>query len=495
MLKILFIGIIILGSFSNCVFANEKLIHAVRSDDAKKVIELLKLPDTNINYKDYVYGRTALGYAAINSFHKITEILINAKADVNVSDNNGRTPLIEAANNNDVDLAKLLIKSNASIIASDIKKNTALHESLLYRAYDVFKYLVSISKNLNQQNENGETVLNLAMRLENYFVAKDLVIAGADVNLKDNDGNAPLHWALQIDYNSYIEMYETIKLFIQSKADINAQTGSGHTALMFLISRYTNYLDLHHYKELVNLLLNAGALVNLRDGQGFTPLMHAAKILPPRYFVSNVIFIINKLVSLGADVNSRSPHRGGVLLISLRDSKFRYSSSHLLPICSIEDHDMYQYCYSIDLKVPKLLVQLGAKLDFSDEVDQSLLNYLIYDYENPMNSRISRIRNFSTRNYPEGDKAVILLREKVKFLLKLGVDISNQDEALINAANNCDLKLVKTLVNAGSKIPSFGINFGVAIQVIENGSFYMDKHITKSCMNVIEYLKSLGVKF
>lgn len=229
----------------------------------------------------------------MSDFSKLTKLLIDYGADVNIRDNNGNTALMYALcakdsigkqNNAHINLVKeeysrqikLLIQVGVDVNAQNYDGRTALMlsqdknkmKSLLKAepniTYD--DYVLGIStmfadyrdmkhtdkfSNINVQNYQGQTALMLAYDEEETRI---LIEAGANVNLKDDLGKTAL---------MYAENAEQTKLLLDAGADVNAKDDLGFTALMFAQT-----------SEQIDLLLNAGADITARDyAIGYTALI------------------------------------------------------------------------------------------------------------------------------------------------------------------------------------------------------------------------------
>eukprot|EP01089_Gocevia_fonbrunei_P002425 TRINITY_DN12392_c0_g1_i1.p1 TRINITY_DN12392_c0_g1~~TRINITY_DN12392_c0_g1_i1.p1 ORF type:complete len:294 (+),score=57.93 TRINITY_DN12392_c0_g1_i1:36-917(+) len=80
-----------------CVIHGSSPLHSAASSGNLNVVhELLEFSDVNIEYKDLIFGRTALIHAVVNNHVEIAELLLKAGADIEATDNDTKTVLDHA---------------------------------------------------------------------------------------------------------------------------------------------------------------------------------------------------------------------------------------------------------------------------------------------------------------------------------------------------------------------------------------------------------------
>lgn len=211
--------------------------------------------------------------------YEVTEVLVRAGANVNVSDLWKFTPLHEAAAKGKYDIVKLLLKHGADAT----KKNRDGHTPLdlvrdgdqdiadLLRGdaalLDAAKkgHLARVHKLVNAQNINcrdsqgrNSTPLHLAAGYNNLDVAEYLLEHGADVNAQDKGGLIPLHNA-----SSYGHL-DVAALLIRFNTEVNATDRWGFTPLHEAAQKGRT--------QLCALLLAHGADPHMKNQEGQTPL-------------------------------------------------------------------------------------------------------------------------------------------------------------------------------------------------------------------------------
>src|SRR4029079_17822620 len=100
---------LLLSAFSAAaISAGDRLLDAARSDDAASVVRLIREgADVNAREPD---GATALSWAAVRSNARIAELLLQAGANPNLTNDVGISPLSLAITNGSVALVVVLLK-------------------------------------------------------------------------------------------------------------------------------------------------------------------------------------------------------------------------------------------------------------------------------------------------------------------------------------------------------------------------------------------------
>lgn len=108
-------------------------------------------------------GDTPLTVAASeHGDHKIVELLIKKKCDINYRNNDGNTALIFAAHNNYLPLAQLLIKNGADINSTNYENGTALFAASQAGNRKMVQLLLNNNADKSISLSNGTTPLEIA---------------------------------------------------------------------------------------------------------------------------------------------------------------------------------------------------------------------------------------------------------------------------------------------------------------------------------------------
>jgi ankyrin repeat protein len=146
-------------------------------------------------------GETAL-FLAIE-FENISELLLKAGADVNISNNLGETPLHKVAANGTANQVNLLLNSGASIEIQNHLNQSPLHYAAAHGNHEIVKLLIERAAKINTCDIEGKTSLHHAVygnimshELNKYRLTAEILIrAGADLQAQTNQGETPLNLA------------------------------------------------------------------------------------------------------------------------------------------------------------------------------------------------------------------------------------------------------------------------------------------------------------
>ena len=214
--------------------------------------------------------------------------LLSKGADPNKPDDQGETPLINAVQAQNPDLVKLLLEHGAKADARDSNGMTALLEAVQQDDVATIKMLAAHGADLNERTADKATPLSFAIVENKMKAALALIDVGASVSAPSGDlGLTPLMVAagrqqtgLTLEAGRHeVENYSTdphypgplqiARALIAHKADVNAVSTSGVTALMLAAA--------HNNPPIVGLLLQSGADPTKRTPDKKTALDLAAE--------------------------------------------------------------------------------------------------------------------------------------------------------------------------------------------------------------------------
>ena len=125
----------------------------------------------------------------------------------------GYTPLHWATAINHQEITQILINAGANVNARTKMKETPLH---LVDDKKIAEMLLQEEADVNARDEHRQTPLHRAVTMNHIEKAMALIEAGANIKAKDVDKNTPLHLAVA---EGHIEM---VPFFINKGANVNA---------------------------------------------------------------------------------------------------------------------------------------------------------------------------------------------------------------------------------------------------------------------------------
>lgn len=165
----------------------------------------LDLSTACINAKD-ADGRTALSWAATRGDLKSVTVLLQYRADPNVTSLRGQTPLHWASQNptgQSAQILQALIDAGSNINQTDYWKRTALiYASCNQDDPRCLEVLVNSGANLNSQDCHQRSPLGYAAKMGKFKGLEYLLSVGADSGLVDNWGYPPIFESLQHNHHN-----------------------------------------------------------------------------------------------------------------------------------------------------------------------------------------------------------------------------------------------------------------------------------------------------
>lgn len=286
------------------------------AENSAKITEMLiGKADKNI-INDSLEGKTPLIIAVGNSYIDTAKILIENGANINAVDIEGWSALSYAINNGDIEIAKLLLENKVKIkdelliaikspiVESSINMMKLLIDNKANINYtdengfnplniaiesgdmEVTKFLITNGANVNSLMQDGVSLIGYAIAQNNMDLLQILIENGANVNYTGGDSWAktPLMTASRLGLDN------VVRILLTRNADINAVDINGNTAL--------HTAALNSQLSVVKLLLEKNPNLDIQNKVGNTAL-HLAVI-------SGNIDIVGELVLKGANTRIRN---------------------------------------------------------------------------------------------------------------------------------------------------------------------------------------------
>ena len=141
----------------------------------------------NLNVTDE-FGRTPLHWAAGSQHSVCVQTLVGAGSDPNIADDRGETPLHEAACTGHDECIQTLVESGANPNITEIRGRTPLHTATYYDREKCVQKLIDVGATPDVPDKKGQTPLQLAVRKGHKECMKILIIRIlADLSLTDDE--------------------------------------------------------------------------------------------------------------------------------------------------------------------------------------------------------------------------------------------------------------------------------------------------------------------
>ena len=247
---------------------------------------LVGLKDVNVNHKaddDW----SALFNAVLRNHADVVEVLIDAGADIETTDEQGCSPLHWACRSGALAVVIILVAAGAGACVTCNFGDTCLMFAARYGHTETVRFLVGLSQahGSHKSDDGYSAVLEVAVELNHADVMQVLIDAGADIEVKGNDGRSPLLVASQCGNP------QVVKVLVKAGADVCVTDSQGHTCL-------TTAASLGHTETMRTLLCMPEVDVNRSNISGDTALHHA--VLPKHSAVSKL------LIDAGADIDAKA---------------------------------------------------------------------------------------------------------------------------------------------------------------------------------------------
>ena len=427
-------------------------LHLAASNGHSSIVgDLIKAPDVNLNVRNED-GNTPLDVAVMSGREQSAQLLIDAGADINISDNkqrtalhmaacngyndivdalikrpdvslnvrneNGDTPLNVAADNGRAASARLLIDAGADINISDNNQWTALHTAAYFGYNDIVDALIKRPDvNLNVRNEDGDTPLHSAAWSGREQSARLLIDAGADINISDNQQWTALHIAAHFGHSSIVG--ELIKA---PHLNLNVRNENGNTPL--------NLAVYNGRAASARLLIDAGADINIPDKYQQTALHMAA--------CNGYNDIVDALIKR-PDMNLNVRNENGDTPLNVAADNGRAASA-------------------------RLLIDAGADINIPDKYQQTALHMAACNgYNDIVDALIKRPdMNLNVRN-ENGDTPLNVAADNgraasARLLIDAGADINIPDKYQQTALHMAACNGYNDIVDALIKRPDVNLN-------------------------------------
>ena len=301
---------------------------AIEEDNLKQLQELLT-DGADVNLSDIDTGHSLLSRAISLGYLEISQLLLDAGADVNLGNDEGYTALMYVAREGNFEAVKLLIDSGASLALTNKDGGTALSMAAEAGEKDIVEYLLpfydikerryaltTLSSGIIRKQRREDKVTNAfinAVKLSKFDEVRNAIANGIDVNAFSEDGETGIHIAVSRGD------LETLDILLQAGANCEIKDEiEGWTPLM--TAAY------YHLPEFIIRLLEGGPNANAIDEKyASTALLIAiisqSKILNDsfsfgRQTQTQALKTIHVLIEGGADIEAQDKFGNTAILIA-----------------------------------------------------------------------------------------------------------------------------------------------------------------------------------
>merc|ERR1711865_932135 len=139
------------------------LVTAVKENRLADVQLVCQYAPEKVNDEDR-FGQIALDMAIDKNLLAVAELLVQAKADVNVQSDSGNRgyALHWTASMNSLAMAELLVQAKADVHAKDQNGFSALHIAAWSKSLPIAELLVQAKVDVNAKNNEGKSALHIA---------------------------------------------------------------------------------------------------------------------------------------------------------------------------------------------------------------------------------------------------------------------------------------------------------------------------------------------
>ncbi|XP_048244847.1 uncharacterized protein LOC124124203 isoform X3 [Haliotis rufescens] len=235
-----------------------------------------------LQYKASVFVTDNDGHTPVYHAVKLKtlfRVLCTVTRDINGMDSDGNTILHMACMKGDVESVDILCGRGASVLACNKNQECALHKSAENGNEDIMNILLAQQADVNMTDTDKQTPLHIACAEGHLKIVELLVKSKVDVNVPDKHLLVPLHLACRDGQRNIADA------LIKSSADIAPCSEKRDTPL--------SYACEGGHIGCVALLLQNGACANVAGYRGNTPLHKAC--------VGGHEHVVRLLLSCGAD--------------------------------------------------------------------------------------------------------------------------------------------------------------------------------------------------
>ncbi|XP_045154891.1 E3 ubiquitin-protein ligase MIB2 isoform X3 [Echinops telfairi] len=276
-----------------------RLVVEVALDNAARVLDLLRRHPELVDTKNQ--GRTALQVAAYLGQMELMRLLLQARAGVDVPDEEGNTALHYAALGNQPEAACVLLSAGCNADALNGSRSAALHVAVQRGFLEVVRVLCDRGCNVNLPDAHADTPLHCAISAgagASGIVEILTEVPGIDVTATNSQGFTLLHHASLKGHVLAVR-----KILARARQLVDARKEDGFTAL--------HLAALNNHRDVAQILVREGRCdVNLRNRKLQSPLHLAVQ--------QAHVGLVPLLVEAGCSINAEDEDGDTALHVALQ---------------------------------------------------------------------------------------------------------------------------------------------------------------------------------
>nr|CAH7722319.1 unnamed protein product [Callosobruchus chinensis] len=488
---------------------NYTALHIAVEAGKPAVVETLLGYGADVHVRGGRLKETPLHIAArVKDGEKCALMLLKSGAGPNLATHDGNTPVHVAAKYGNLQTLLLLLEDNGDPLYKNKKGETPLHLASRGCRPDVVLHLINYVKEkkgdekaasyVNELNENDESALHyVETPHSDRTVVKFLLENGANVNLLTKQHESAFHYvALAGNNDVLMEMIAHMTPTDAQKA-LNRQNEHGWTPL--LIASRKGHIDL------VNNLLANHARVDVFDNDGRSALHLASE--------QGYLHVCDSLLTNKAFINSKSRNGRTALHLAAMNGYI-----HLVKFL-IKDHNavidiltlkkqtpLHLAAAAGQIEVCKLLLELGADIDATDEQGQKPIHAACQNnYSEVVKLFLQQHPSLVMATTKDGDTcahiaaaqgSVTVIEELMKFDRAGVISARNKitdATPLQMAAEGGHAEVVKALVRAGANITDENKGGFTAVHLAAQHGHLQVLEVLRSSNTLRIISKKLGV--
>lgn len=430
----------------------------MQEEDWESVKLEAKKPETRINLREDSFGWAPGHFAANAGVPHVLKVLLDAKAKIDATDNEGNTMLMLACRKAHVKVAEFLLSKKADVEVQNRNGWTALTWDALNGYDELANLLLNASADHTKADNEGVTACMWAARHGHLEIVEMFLACGLNLSVCDNAGLTVLdhcheHVQMATTITAVNEVNEClhdaaqrndvegVREAIEAGADVDLRDGDGWTTLM--------WAALHNSLDMVQLVVRYGAKPSLLDDNGHLIEQLQTQHLAVGEAVENILTANERLLSAAKENNWQqvAEELTSGAFINVRDDCQRTSLMWAAKHCSAEGVHM--------------LLSKNAHVNDNDSFGWSAVHYAVIEKSAETVSMFHYLgADMKVKTY-EGDSLLHMAVRAddavmIQLLLAAGLDTEDVDVNLLTplmmAANHGLTNAAQTLIAYGASL-------------------------------------------